>query len=205
MESFLIIMFIVYGMSLIWVQGSIFSNLKSDLSKKINELKEHFKPDQVQIHKLIEEKSQEIDPFILERYLHINDLVQKTSPEVNNFGELIKVWNMSKEQIQRNITTKRFSLNPLGYIGLWIFEKFYKLWTCMMCSSFWIGLLISVFFNAFQVTIFGTSMHFINSDSLIIYNISIIFMGFVFSGTTWIIHSIVDLLDELKSKIIDKR
>lgn len=53
--------------------------------------------------------------------------------------------------------------------------KFHKLLSCVMCSSFWVGLLVGFFLGPFV-------------------GIQMIFNGFFYSGACWILNAIVQFL-----------
>jgi len=55
----------------------------------------------------------------------------------------------------------------------WLY--FYRLITCMMCFGFWVGAFVGYFFGPFVWW-------------------NVIFNGAIFSGTTWIIHCLVQFL-----------
>jgi hypothetical protein len=200
--SLLITILIVYGATLIWVQGSIFFELKDNLLFKINKFKNFFIINEEEIEKLNEDELDEKSKKYFNTRKDSFSLLLTTNPDNKNFEEVSRLFKLSTEKLKQSIEISRKNKYYSRYLLFKIYEKFYKLWTCMMCSSFWIGCLLTMFYIFSGITLFGIPFDSVVNSSILIYKlIGIICIGFLTSGTTWAINSIVDLLDDLKSKI----
>jgi hypothetical protein len=71
-----------------------------------------------------------------------------------------------------------------------------------MCTSFWVGLFISLISMKCNISIFSYSLIIMTSCGSLNVGLSLFLLACMLSGTTWMIHSLVDLLDELKNKRI---
>jgi hypothetical protein len=68
---------------------------------------------------------------------------------------------------------------------IFIFNKLYKLSTCMMCSGFWVGLFLVLLLSIFNINVFGMSINIIQYNGILQWSISSFLLSCLFSGTSW--------------------
>jgi hypothetical protein len=188
---------IVYGLTLILVQGKIFEPLKIKLALFIDSLDAKLNGSDEYIAELISQRK-------LDTYQLVNwDATIKNLEEANsNDPEEFKIFQDANKQmfeiIRKDIISKNKKLKTL-YIFLY---KVQELLQCMMCTGFWVGVILCVATLGGGISIVGIPLHIVTASG---YNVlpTIFFMACLFSGTTWAIHCLVDLLYELKEGLSD--
>lgn len=187
--SFIISILVVYGITNIIVHGKIFSECKSWLHNIIERLK---KSTQTTFEDLADYKKYKIDyeyHILTKQY---EDLQQNLSEKSTQ--EEIDLFDQLKSKILKKISKQKAGI--MKKILTFHLVKFEELINCMMCTGFWIGLFYSILMYNFDINLFETSMNIASKNP-----VSFFLLACLFSGTCWIIDSVVDLLTDLKDKI----
>lgn len=190
---------IVYGITLIIVQGSIFNNLRNYFKNKFEYYNKKINLNQEDIFLLIEQESSEIPQKHLKIYNELYESIQKTEQSSPMFQRLVEAWDLANKTITDSLKTKRNSFS--NRLGVYVFSKIDKFINCMMCMAFWVGLgliLISLFTH---ITIFGLPLILLEGITIVDKIVGIFLLSCMFSGTTWSINAIIDTLDEYKNKL----
>lgn len=192
MLIFILSLLIVYGITLIIVQGTIFDGIKIQLSKWIESLEGYLYPKEDKIYDLIEKNDSSIDPKLITMYNTLTSKIEGINPDTKNFQEVVTLLDDTRNTIKKKVWSNRSS---------WIIKliqklliKLQKLINCMMCTSFWIGAFIFSLTLVVDISIFGIPLSIITHVSPLNTTISGFLVSCLFSGTTWIIHAIVDTI-----------
>jgi hypothetical protein len=187
-ELFICIL-IVYGITLILVQGKIFEPAKIKLSLLINWLENKLDPsDDMVANWINDEKLGDNHQKLWNESLKRLELsTEETFKEAQKFNKIIF------EDIRKEISSNSNLLKAL----YWALNKVQLLLQCMMCTGFWVGVIVCLASLSGGISIFGISLHIVTAVG---YNIlpTTFFMACLFSGTTWVIHTLVDFFYELK-------
>lgn len=191
---FLISVLIVYGITLILVQGKIFEPTKIKLGKFVHSLGKKVDPSDDDIRERLAMGTDVSTESIVTWNKALKILGD--SPSKDTESAVIKVMNDIIKIEQGGITTK-YGWQKLLYRFLC---KLQELLQCMMCTGFWVGLLLCLVTSIFSISIFGIPLQIVTSAG---YNVlvTMFLMACLFSGTTWIINSVVDLLFEVKENL----
>jgi len=192
---------IVYGLTLIIVQGTIFNGLRIALAKHIDKLEAYLNPTEIETLELVEKSDKSIDIKLLEIYKDLNNKIATTDPTHPQFNEILSLFTSTRLKIGEKLKRKRFRWIPR--IRLWTALKIQKLGSCMMCMGFWIGLIVTLLTYFFNISIFGVALQILTASGFINCAITAFLMGCMFSGLTWAIHAVVDTLDEIKERLGD--
>jgi hypothetical protein len=192
MLSFIIALLIVYGISLIIVQGTIFDGMKIQLSKWIDSLEGYLYPKEDKIFDLIEKNDSTIDPKLITMFNTLTSKIEGINPDTKNFQEVVALLDDTRNTIKKKVWGRRSS---------WIIKLIQKLLIklqtlvgCMMCTSFWVGYFIFALTLVVDISIFGIPLSIITHVSPLNTAVSGFLVSCLFSGTTWIIHAIVDTI-----------
>lgn len=191
---------IVYGITLIIVQGKIFSGIKQDFSKLILKLSNYYDPTDEYLQTLILSNKTNICSSLKEYYTKLLKKIEKSNSDDPKIKEVLSLVDetiiAAKEKL---LATRPKRMRIYNKVLVYIFKKFEQLINCMMCTGFWIGLGFCVLAFFFNISIFGHAIQIITGTENVY--ISMFLMACLFSGTTWIIHSIVDLLSDFKENM----
>jgi len=197
--AFAVAICIVYGLTLLIVQGTVFDSLKKRLGTYIDLLDARIHPSDEDVLKLVETSHISIPTGLLALYKELTDKVATANENHKNFDNLLKLYNDTWESIKNEVYKQRRHFY-LTQAQVWIAKKIKKLWSCMMCMSFWIGMGVPILALLYPMTFFGVPFVILASHNSLVSNIiGTIIMGAFFSGTTWSIHCIVDMCDEIKN------
>lgn len=200
--SLVVAILIVYGMTLIVVEGTIFNGLKNKLNEYISKLESILYPSNEIILKLIESSHKSIPKKLLDLYNELQSKIATTDGNHSQFGSLVKMFDDALGTISKNVIKyrKRFYFTRLT---LWIAQKLKKLTGCMMCMGFWNGVILSFLCLVFHISICGIPVIIlaVGSSSIIP---AVILFGFLSSGFVWMLHNVVDVAYETKEYIKNK-
>lgn len=204
--SLFISILIVYGITLILVQGKIFANIKKCLSNLILKLEKYYTFETIDIIRLIENNDGSINE---KEILLYNEIISKLKEEKNeeNLEKLSNILNSQQQKI-KNIILKNKKYKPLYKFLVWCLNTLQELINCMMCASFWIGIFLTCLTLIFNISICGSSLCLITPQGDITVILATFMLGTLYSGTTWIINAFVDFFFELKDKLgsfLDKK
>jgi uncharacterized protein YdcH (DUF465 family) len=187
---------IVYGITLIIVQGTIFDRPRILLSKLIDKINTQLYPNEAEVFDLIEKNDKAIDPKLIEMFNSLTKSIQVMNADTKNFNDAVSVLNNTRLKIKNQIWQSRSN------IFLRFFDKtlnfFQTLISCMMCTSFWVAVFIILVTLFVDISIFGLSITVITVANPLATAISGFFLACLASGTTWIIHVIVDTIYSYK-------
>ncbi len=199
-------MFMVYGVTLILVQGTIFNGIRNFLSQNIYKIEKALHPSTEEVLELIEASPKSINMKLLKIYQELQNSIAITDPNNPNFKKLLDMFEDVKNKIIKSVNKSRQTY--LRKCNLWFLLKIQKLMSCMMCMGFWIGLFICIVSLFVNISICGVPFHIVTTKSLCDTTVTCFLLSCMFSGTTWMIHALVDTLDEIKEhigNIISKR
>jgi hypothetical protein len=197
---------IVYGITLIIVQGKIFNNTKIQLSKFITYIESYYNPQPIDIanmvinnHKYISEQHLTLYNNIL---LQFNDV--KNKPKQEELGNLLE---SLREKIRISILEQR-KFKILFKCFSYILNKTQELINCMMCTGFWVGIVLSIITLNFNISICGSLLNLVTTQGYFSICLTVFLLGGLYSGTTWAINSMVDFFVEIKDSLksyLDKK
>lgn len=199
--SLLTSILIVYGLSLIIVQGKIFLNYKTLIVLYSDKIDKYLNPNDVAIGEMINNDNNILDLKLKNLYKELFEKYQITHDDqilqlLTEIKDKLKV--LYVQNLKNNYKFKYYFYTFLKNI----LDKFSSLINCMMCTGFWVGVILSISSILFNISIFGSSLHIISSIDTVSIIISCIYMGGLYSGTSWIINAIVDFFVEIKDRLI---
>lgn len=192
---------IVYGLTLIIVQGTIFNRLRIRLSEYIASVEKSLNPSAEEVQELIESSHKTINKKLLKIYTELQDKVATTDSSSSNFNKLVEMFNDARDKITKQVFEQRQTYHKR--FDLWTALKLQKLSGCMMCMGFWVGVFVCVMTVAYDISMFGIPFVLVSSIGLHECIISVFLLACMFSGTTWAINAVVDLFDEIKTNLGD--
>jgi hypothetical protein len=195
---FLIFILIVYGMSLIIVQGTIFENVKLKIKNYTDSSDEFFNPSEEFVVKAIDENNSAISKTYIKIYRQLFEKLKSIDSNSEEFHKIFRVWDKCKNKIKNELVTNRKKSNKFKYFIDWIIKKFYKIIMCMMCSPFWCSLIICILSLFFNISIFGFQISIVQNKFSFDTIISMFFVSVMSSGITWAINAVIDYFDEKK-------
>lgn len=197
---------IVYGITLIIVQGKIFNNFKIQLSKLIIYLESYYNPQPSDIAMMVSNNHKYISEQHINLFVNIsaqmNDI--KNKPKIEEIGNLLE---SLLEKIKIGILEQRKYIF-IFKIMVYLLNKFQELINCMMCTGFWMGILLSIITLNFNISICGSLLNLVTTQGDLSIGITVFLLGVLFSGTTWAINSIIDFFVEIKDSLksyLDKK
>lgn len=206
MFAFFISCLIVYGMTLILVQGAIFINAKKGLSKLINWLEKYYNPELFNIDEMIQNNHK----YISEQHIGLyNNLISKIN-QPNNTSKSEELGNLLRELIQKikqNIVDKREYKFIFKFL-VWCLNGLQYMINCMMCSGLWCGIILCVLTLNFNISICGSLLNLVTTQGDFSTGLTVFLLGCLFSGTTWAINALVDFFVEIKDSLqsyLDKK
>lgn len=190
----LISILVVYGITNIVVFGTIFDGVKASLSNFIQKLKNK---NTATFEDLVDwekyGKSEKVSSIGL-AYQNYQDLITRSEyPNdhvVNNFEQ-------SRDNLLSAIQKVKHS--KFRSLAIWTLTKFDTLTQCMMCTGFWVGLLFTILTMIFNINLFGVPLVILPEGTT--WELGLFLCACLFSGTCWIINSIVDFLVVKKDAI----
>jgi len=196
MEVFILLtsILIVYGITNILVFGTIFDGIKTSFRNWIDKLKlknESSFDDLSDLYNYkikIKENSDKFRAF--EEY--------QTSISITDNPSDSLITNFEKSRNTVLDIIRNYKHSKFRSFIIWISEKIDKLFQCMMCTGFWVGLIISILSYIFNIKLFGVNFILIEGSFSLI---GVFLLSCMFSGTCWIINSFVDLLVVKKENI----
>lgn len=191
---------IVYGITLIIVQGKIFSGIKQDFSKLILKLSNYYDPTDEYLQTLILSDKTNVCSSLKEYYTKLLKKIEKSNSDDPKIKEVLALVDetivAAKEKL---LASKPKRMKIYTKVLAYILRKIEYLISCMMCMGFWVGLGFCVLTFFFNISIFGHAIQIITGTENVC--VSMFFIACLFSGTTWIIHSVVDLLSDFKENM----
>lgn len=202
--SFLISILIVYGLTLILVQGKILYPIKVLYSKRLDKYKNYIDVSDEYIISLINKKHKSISINDLDVY---NKILNNLNIEKNE-ENLLKLANLQidlMKKIQNNILNKR-KFNIFNSLVYWMLYKISEMLECMMCTGFWSGLFFTIITFIFNISICGYVLNMVTSEGDVAIVITMFLLSLMYAGTTWLLHCIIDFFYNLTEKLslIDK-
>jgi len=180
--TILICIFVCYGITNIIVNGTIFEDIKKYLITKSSLLKDSltFKWEEQgcpsEKYFLNSKKAKNIIKKLEDIKKSI--MLETDSQKENSFNALFQIHRESlvllfnsEENLKRHIS--------------FIYNKLYKLSTCMMCSGFWVGLFLVILTSIININLFGMTIILIGNCGVISWCISAFLLSCLFSGTSW--------------------
>lgn len=204
--SLILSILIVYGITLIIVQGKIFSNAKKQLSNLIEYLEKYYNSDMFNIDQMIKNNHK----YISEQHINLfNNLISQIN-DPNNSSKLEKLGELLSELTEKIkiIILEKRKYKILFKILVYLLSLLQELTDCMMCTGFWIGIILSIITLNFNISIYGCLLNSVTTQGDFSTCLTIFLLGGLFSGTTWAINSLVDFLFEIKNSLksyLDKK
>jgi hypothetical protein len=193
--AFLISILIVYGITNIVVFGTIFDGVKASFSKFIQNLKNKNNARFEDLADWQKYRKNERVASIGVAYQNYQDLIAASD---NPNDHVINNFEQSRDNLLSAIQSVKHS--KLRSMIIWGLSKIDKLIQCMMCTGFWVGLLFTILTLVFNINLFGIPIIILPEGST--WGISLFLCACLFSGTCWIINSIVDFL-VVKKEVIE--
>lgn len=187
---------LVYGITLLIVQGTIFDDCKIRLAKWINSLEDSKIVDKSKIIDMLERSDRQIDNDCVEMYFIMNErLAVADSPEL--IEELIKKQDELIEMVRQDLISPKFDF--IKNILLFVLLKLQKVTSCMMCMGFWVGLGLCLLSLSIPLTLFGVSFVLISQTTFFGYGVSIFLLSCLLSGTTWMLNTAIEAIYDIKN------
>lgn len=191
--NLIIAILIVYGITLLIVQGKIFNGIKIKLSNFVQYFENYLYPNEISLAQFINSNSSLIDEKYIKIYKELFPKLQTNDETVLNlFSEL---QNKIVENIKTNFKKSKWYYPYL--VSFKILNFFQSMIQCMMCTGFWVGMIITLWSSFCTIQLFGNNFTILTytSDSFAFISYLLLLSG-LFSGTTWIINIIVSYFEK---------
>lgn len=183
----LIFCLVSYGITNIIVNGTIFEPLKDkllEIKQRILEYKEESKcysglqlEHYFWVNKRIKRHLENIKQY----YTTDSEKSDTLSKIVKSFEDLPKIFKRQQKYIDRIYKVITFILG---------------LTSCMMCTGFWIGVLLAMMTLWIPITLCGTTVTLVSVTTILATFINVFLLGCLSSGVNWIIYNIVNHFSE---------
>lgn len=185
---FVVSILVVYGITNILVFGTIFDGVKTSFRNWISNLK---KKNTATIDDLADyEKYEKLVRNNYNKFMAFEEYQDLLTGMENPSDSLIMNFERSRDAVLKLIQEYKHSRLRTGLI--WFSEKIDKLFQCMMCTGFWVGLIFAILTFILDINLFGVPIVLVQEGAALVLNLFL--LACMFSGTCWIINSVVDLL-----------
>jgi len=180
---------IVYGLTLIVVQSSIFYGFRNWFTVRKLKAEAISSINVDDMAELFSNRSPFIRPELHQQY---DELIEKI--KANDADT--PVFTQSVEDLKNVMAVGKADLLLLKGVSSAIYpiaKKFDKLFNCMMCMGFQNGILLTIITWLLNISLFNVSLVILPANiGFVSFLISVVLLGALFSGTTWGINAIIE-------------